>query len=412
MSDARALIQGRCPGALQPMAAADGLILRVRPRIGKLSFTQLRAFGELAARFGDGRLFLSNRANIQMRGVKAADHPLVVESLAAHGLIDRDADIEAVRNIVISPMLALQRPTAPGAELAARIEQALSENEILHSLPPKFGVAIQSGSECDLAFVGDMTFLIFSNRIAMLLDGAHDRMIPFSNADQAAAGFVRAAKAFLRLKRNHPLIRRMRDAVLHIGLAGFFREGKLSSVAHTAQLRRRTAPVGDLGTAYGIAFAFGEVTRTALTAIVEAMRCEGASEVAVSPHRALVFPCGSASAKARLAALAERTEGIIEPNDLRLRIHGCLGAPHCARATVKAREDAFAVLAAMAGARARPGSIHISGCEKRCAWPHDAEIVAIGANGRYRIIGPDARTRDGVASAELAAAVFQIVEGS
>ncbi len=49
--------------------SGDGLIVRVRPRLGLFSLAQFAALAEVSARFGDGDLHLTSRANVQIRGV-------------------------------------------------------------------------------------------------------------------------------------------------------------------------------------------------------------------------------------------------------------------------------------------------------------------------------------------------------
>ncbi len=48
-----ATVKGWCPGALRPMQTGDGLIVRVRPRCGELSLSQVAALGVIAGRYGN-----------------------------------------------------------------------------------------------------------------------------------------------------------------------------------------------------------------------------------------------------------------------------------------------------------------------------------------------------------------------
>src|SRR4029077_14251788 len=49
-------IKGWCPSALRPMPSGDGLVVRLRPRGGRLSSAQAAGIAELAARHGHARL--------------------------------------------------------------------------------------------------------------------------------------------------------------------------------------------------------------------------------------------------------------------------------------------------------------------------------------------------------------------
>ena len=91
------IIQGWCPGALRPMASGDGLVVRVRPHGGRLSQAQARGIADLARRHGNGLIDLSNRANLQLRGVTEASYPALIAGLRQLGLIDDSAEAEARR---------------------------------------------------------------------------------------------------------------------------------------------------------------------------------------------------------------------------------------------------------------------------------------------------------------------------
>ncbi|MGX1077699.1 sulfite reductase beta subunit-like hemoprotein [Bradyrhizobium elkanii] len=43
-------VKGWCPGALRPMRSGDGLVVRIRPRAGRLDAAQAAGIAELAAR--------------------------------------------------------------------------------------------------------------------------------------------------------------------------------------------------------------------------------------------------------------------------------------------------------------------------------------------------------------------------
>jgi len=97
------VIQGWCPGALRPMMSGDGLVVRVRPRGGRLTAEQAKGIAALAAAHGNGLLDLSNRANLQIRGVTEASHAALIDGLRALGCLDDSAEGEARRNIITSP---------------------------------------------------------------------------------------------------------------------------------------------------------------------------------------------------------------------------------------------------------------------------------------------------------------------
>ena len=60
-------IKGWCPTALRPMLSGDGLVVRIRPRGGRLSAAQALGIADLATRHGNGLIDLTGRANVFAR---------------------------------------------------------------------------------------------------------------------------------------------------------------------------------------------------------------------------------------------------------------------------------------------------------------------------------------------------------
>jgi precorrin-3B synthase len=291
--------------------------------------------------------------------------------------------------------------------LTAKLEHLLAKTEALYRLPAKFGIAVQAGREIDAAALSDVTFAVQEDRIAMLLEGAPDQAAAFSGMRDAVDAFLRVALVFLWMRDANPDIRRMRDAADRFGLETIAKEARLALVEHSLPLAEAPAPAGDLGDAFGIAFAFGEIGHAALQEITRLMRQQGIPEAALSPRRAFVFPVQEDD-KPAFQELARRIGAITRPEDLRLRVHACPGAPACPRATVPAKRDAQALLAALGAGGLPQSTIHISGCGKRCAYPNSADITAIGTDdGRYTVTGPHAQTRPCVAANDLAGVVAE-----
>jgi precorrin-3B synthase len=130
-------IKGWCPGALRPMQSGDGLVVRLRPPLGRLSPTQAKAIAEAAKTHGNGIIDLSARANLQLRGVSEASHPRLIDDLRAQGLIDPDIETETLRNLIVTPFHDAQTTA-----LAGTLTVALAR---MPKLPGKFGFALDTG---------------------------------------------------------------------------------------------------------------------------------------------------------------------------------------------------------------------------------------------------------------------------
>ena len=230
------LRKGWCPGALRPMQSGDGLLLRVRPTAGSYAMAALLTIAETAERFGSGEIDLTNRGNLQLRGVSAETYPQALAALDAAGLIDAEAGAEAVRNVVVDPLSGLDPKRADIRKIAAQLEHVLVAQERFWSLPGKFGFSFSGSSQprvggrssdIMIAAAGDGEFAVF-------LDGdmAAAAPVPENGIVDAA---MRLAAVFLKLRRDDQSIARMRDAVVRHGSAAIFAKADLASAAVPAR---------------------------------------------------------------------------------------------------------------------------------------------------------------------------------
>ncbi|WP_408901753.1 precorrin-3B synthase [Paraburkholderia dipogonis] len=75
-----------CPGLLRIVAARDGGICRIKLPGGELSAAQALAIADASARHASGVIELTNRANLQVRGVKRGEEAALIAELIDAGL--------------------------------------------------------------------------------------------------------------------------------------------------------------------------------------------------------------------------------------------------------------------------------------------------------------------------------------
>jgi sulfite reductase beta subunit-like hemoprotein len=266
----------------------------------------------------------------------------------------------------------------------------------LHQLPGKFGFAIDDGGAFGLSDVPvDVRFVascsVDGPVFHVALGGArHDRLGPFRPGAlvDVAAGL---ALGFLRLRTGRERhIRRMRDLVGADGVSAIAREvGLVHRVVPLAEVPL-SAIIGahTLGSAgfLGVGLPFGRVTAEAFAELASAASASGAQELRLTPWRAILVPVPSVSAARRLSAGLTGASFILGPEDPRLRIAACPGAPSCVRATTSVRADADKLAANISGLPGAGIAVHVSGCEKGCAHPRAAAVTLVGRAGRYDLV--------------------------
>jgi len=128
-----------CPGITRPWRADDGLLVRLRLVGGRVSTSALRALLDLSERFGDGRVHLTSRANLQLRGLPedGTFERAVLPAIEDAGLLpSRTHDL--VRNVMVSPQTGLAGGRADLRPVADELDRAVRADRRLATLPAKF----------------------------------------------------------------------------------------------------------------------------------------------------------------------------------------------------------------------------------------------------------------------------------
>lgn len=334
------VVRGWCPTAHRPMAAGDGLLVRVRPALGRLTRAQVLGLCAAADRHGSGQIDLTNRANLQIRGVREQDWPALIATLCTLDLVDPDPVLEGRRALIVAPDWRNGDETH---KIARDVTARLSE---LPALPAKFGFAIDAGTACVLPN-DPADIRIERGEAGGLILRADGRATGAAvSADDAVDALTALAHWFVA--------------------SGGVAAGRMAR--HDAPLPRwadqgdRPAPAGlasdqSLGAVHGLPF--GRIEAATLARLVQP-----ASVVAVriTPWRRLIVEGGAAAEAADPAAISA---------------DACVGAPACPQASVATR--------AIAG-RLAPyvdGPLHVSGCAKGCARALPAAVVLTARDGRF-----------------------------
>ena len=112
-----------CPGILALHQARDGRVARIRLPGGYVTGPRWRALSRLAAELGDGRLDVTARGNVQLRGLAEAAAAELARRAALAGLLPSGPHDRA-RNLTASPWSGLAgRP--PLRRLVDELDAAL-----------------------------------------------------------------------------------------------------------------------------------------------------------------------------------------------------------------------------------------------------------------------------------------------
>lgn len=400
------LREGWCPSLFKPMQSGDGWLLRVKPKAGKLSAEQARIIAAQASRYGNGHIDLTARANLQVRGMEPKGAARFAAAAVPAGIAHAVAAIERVRNVTTSP-LGPNDPSAPlnSHALAAIAEEALTTAQPLEAIPSKFGILVDGGGLFSLAgFSADIILRPASrspgSAVAISLDGGKQAVTCGTSDLAVVLGHLVQAFLALNAEQAEPASR-MRGLVEACGEEAVFARAGLSPQRAPREPKIAPSPIGftpvpqERRGVFGIGLPFGRIETDALHSLADLCSRFGDGRLRLTPWRVLMISGVLASDRHALAEAASRLRLITDPNDPRLSIYTCVGAPTCRKASVHARRDAarLAEHLSLQAAERRPGAngathprLHVSGCPKACAHPQAAEITLTGRDGRYDLI--------------------------
>lgn len=137
------------------------MLVRLRLIGGRVSGRSLRALVEVAERYGDGRVRLTSRANLQVRslpGEHGTLDPDVLVAIEATGLLPTRTH-ELVRNVMTSPQSGLAGGRVDLRSAAAELDTLLCADPALATLSGRFLFVLDDGRgdlvdhPCDLGLV-------------------------------------------------------------------------------------------------------------------------------------------------------------------------------------------------------------------------------------------------------------------
>lgn len=405
--------RGWCPGTLRPMLTGDGLLVRLHLPRNALTPAQLAYIAELASRHGNGQIEISGRGNLQLRGIREEAHPALVDDLLAAGLVD-EAEGDGPNRLVLTSPLAGRAADEliDAAALAEAVERA---GRSVAGLPAKFSIAVDGGGALALdAFAADLRLLAISgDAITLRLPGGlWFGPVALEEAPTLSARLLDGFAAVSR--RRSGKVRRMRDL-------GPDEQGALAASIGLAPMpvptaRPKAVAIG-FATERGGTIAvltglpFGRTDAAGLRRLGGLARDTGISEIRTSPWRGFAF-CGLSIEAARVLRDALRSEGlIVEPDDPRLAVSACTGAPACAHGEAPALADAAMLAETIAPLLADGLSLHVSGCPKSCAHPGSADLTLVGRDGRYDVIVAGGTGDSAIAHLSLAELVRRLEPG-
>lgn len=399
-----------CPGLFRIVAAGDGGLCRLKVPLGRLSADGARAVAAAAACYGNGIIEVTNRANLQLRGIRERAAADLAADLLAAGLGPRHPESDDVRNVLISPMAGLDpRQHLDAGPVAAVILHHLETDADCRKLSPKFSVMVDGGEDVAvvdhphdlwLAAIDGDTFAFGVAGCPPVTEEETEPFIAIPASDAAWAVVV-ALAMFIDLAAGDPEVTRIRHLQPRTSRENFLdrlskRLGLAENLGDKARRWRRPAPVtmGHVGVrdqrqtglaSVGAVPPLGRLTPADLIRLGEVAAEQGGG-LRLTPWQSVMVPDVRREKAGQVVGALEDLSFVCTPTHPLATTIACAGSAGCTKGRADTKADALLLANAH-----EAGWLHLSGCERSCASAGvaDATLLAVSP-GAYDMFVRDA----------------------
>jgi ferredoxin-nitrite reductase len=413
-----------CPDIYHPAVARDGLLTRLRIPGGGLNVEQCVAIEQLLSSTGLEYVQVTNRANLQLRGLDRDLASGLIDRLTAVGLAAASTAIDGIRNMLTSPTAGIDATELIDVRpLVVAWDEYLTAHPELGVLSNKFSVGFDGGGSVGiLDRPNDITLLAVSEREFLLhlaMGGrgdapvsvgvrlAMDECLPMLG--KIAQAYRRGCEGFGgRKPRLREVIEFVEAELLRSGvyltrrfaLVGFPDVRSESRQRGTEDTRRYTeeaicAHLGvwkqrQVGLSYvGVVLPLGRWSLEQVRGLGLIASQYGSGTIRLTPWQNAIVPDVRDRDVAKVQGLIEELGLGVGANHLNGLLTACAGARGCQFGATDTQGDALAISEDLESKLKldQPLNLHFSGCDKSCAQHYQADIALWGREqtGGYRL---------------------------
>ncbi len=371
-----------CPGLLRIVPALDGGICRVKLPGGVLHSAQARAIGEAARRYASGTLELTNRSNLQIRGVLPGQESALIGALLAAGLGPRVAAADDVRNLLLSPAAGLDPQARMDVRpLAGQLLDLLQDTPALHALSAKFALQLDGGEALAMREHPHDLWLAAADERHLLLGLAGcPGDAPLARIEAAQAVELVHQLLLLFLELATPEQSRMRQLLAQLPASELLQrlqarldfplQPPTADWQTPAGVERAPAgiyPQARAGLCMVVAGAqLGRLHAEQLLALAELSERYAGGELRLTPWQGLLLGNVPQAEAATLSNALGELGLLHEAGDPLLGLVACTGSAACARGLADSKHHALHLAELLRANGARPQA-HLSACPRSCA---------------------------------------------
>lgn len=413
-------------GLFHVAPAQDSFMLRLRVPGGVIRADQIRGLAEIAQAWGNHRLDLTTRSNIQIREFQPKDIVNVLNRLRTLGMSSVGSGADNIRNITASPISGYDPTELIDVQpFADALQNYITNSRDMFGLPRKFNIAFDNGGTISaLADTNDIGFVAVSVTegksvpagvyFRVLLCGitGHKQFATDCGLLLRPDQLVAVAAAMVRVfaengDRTDRKKARLKYLVDRWGLDRFVSETEkklafpvLHVAASECEPRAPIDRAGHLdvhpqsqpGLSYiGVCVPVGWLPIEQARAVADIAECYGSGEVRLTVWQNLIIPnvpqehVAEACAELKAAGLA------IETGRVQSGTVACTGSRGCRFAMTDTKGHALEIARSLDTAFViqQPINLHVTGCSNSCAQHYIGDIglmgVKVGGEEGYQV---------------------------
>ncbi len=391
-----------CPSVYRIVQSLDGGICRIKLPLGRLNATKARALARLATAHGSPEIEITNRANLQIRGLREGVNDALIAGLIEADIAPKSSGVDDVRNVMVSPVLGLD--PAAIADVSALADRVLSrlENETrYHALSPKFSIQIDGGESIAMIAHPNDVWLsaVDETRFAIGLSGTPgEHALGIVAASEAEAVLFAIVDAFIdridNLNSRGEKISRLRHLLADESPAAFAK-----------RLTRTIAPIGDwqrekpmrcghIGAwqqadnrfVLGSVPPLGRITQEMMLGLADLAAKVSGDEIRLTPWQSVMLPNIAEDELEDVVLTLEELGFFTRPERTLATTLTCAGSSGCRSGLADTKKDALTLAEALDASRHLVFGVHLTGCAKSCAAPRPAPYTLLGVRpGHYDV---------------------------
>jgi ferredoxin-nitrite reductase len=415
-----------CPSLFNAATVQDGILSRIRLPAGLITSTQCEVLVRVVNQFGNGKIQITNRANLQIRTSQALPEAALLD-FQDYGLASSTQSIDGLRNMMASPSAGIDTQAKINIiPLVKAWELYLLDHPELVILSNKFSICFDGGEAIRVSDrPNDICLVAVEINGEIYFDlhlGLGDRgeapapvgvLVSPNQVIEVLASLTEVYRQYTEQKleqKTHLRSRppRLRE-LLHDWGVGKYLElvaEKLSyalihSPLASLQLREKETRVfvgyehlgihaqKQSGLFYiGVVIPLGRLTSQQLVGLANLGKRYGGGALRLTPWQNLLI---TDIAEVNLDQVTQEIENLglfIDPHHPYAAIAACSGYKGCKSAFTDTQADAKEIASHLEKYMQLdlPINLHFSGCDKSCAQHHASDIAIVGQTSEtYKI---------------------------